>query len=142
MDVLEHEHRRVRRRRELGDQERLDVVRRRAGGEGLLERRRRAPHEVPDRPQGPRNREVVAGADEHPPVRVEVADEAGHERRLADARLACDERGPAPAPRGRVAGVRESRQGSVALEELHASKIDLPRVPAASQIGTGATEVG
>ncbi len=81
--VLEHEHGRPRRELELRDQQRLDVVRRRAGRERLLERRRDAPDEVANRTQRPRNREVVAGADQHPRPGSETLDEPGDERGLA-----------------------------------------------------------
>ncbi len=52
--VLEHEHRRPRRELELRDQQALDLVRRRAGGERLLERRRDASDEVSERAERPR----------------------------------------------------------------------------------------
>ena len=64
--VLEHEHGRPRRERELVEQQAMDLVRRSLCGERLLERRRHAAGEVVDRPERPRDREVVAGADEHP----------------------------------------------------------------------------
>ena len=122
--VLEHEHRRLRRQRELGEQQAVDLVRRRAGGQRLLERRRQRAGEVVDRSERPRDREVVAGADQHPRVVVEIGEEARHERRLADPGLAGDDDDPAVAPRRRVARLRERRQRPFPLEELHGSTID------------------
>ena len=126
--VLEHEHRRPRRELELRDQQRLDVVRRGAGRERLLERRRDAPDEVADRAQRPRDREVVAGAEQHPsPRRPRSRSEPGDERGLADPRLAGDEDDPTIAPRRRLARLGERGQCAVALEQLHRSKIDPAR---------------
>ena len=63
--VLEHEHRRPRRELELRDQQRLDLVRRappRAPPRAPARRSRRGR----GRAQRPRNRQVVAGAEQHP----------------------------------------------------------------------------
>ena len=95
-----------------------------------LERRRDAPDEVADRAERPRDREVVAGAEQHPRAGVEILEEPGDERGLADPGLAGDEHDAALAARGRVARLGERRQCPVALEQLHGSTIDPSRVEA------------
>jgi hypothetical protein len=132
--VLDHEHRRPGRMLQLRDQQRLDLVRRRAGGERLVERRRDAPDEVPNRAERPRNRQVVARAEQHPRTRVQIPYEPGDERGLPDPRLPGDQDETTVAARGRLARLGESGQCTIALEELHRSKIDL--VPA-SKIASG-----
>ena len=107
IDRREHEHRRLRRQLQLREQEALDLVRRGSGGERLLERCRDGPDEVSNRAQRPRNQEVVARAEQHPFPGFEILREPGHERGLADPRLARDEDHPTVAPRRRVARLGE-----------------------------------
>ena len=52
---------RLRRQRELGQQQAVDLVRRRAGGQRLLQRRRQRAGLVVDRAERARDRKVVAG---------------------------------------------------------------------------------
>ena len=87
--VLEHEDSRSRRSLELRQQQRVDVVRWRAGGECLLERRRDGSNEVSKRAERPGDREVVTGADEDSRRVVQIAHEARDQGGLADPRLAC-----------------------------------------------------
>jgi hypothetical protein len=124
VNVLDHEDGRPRRQLELRQQKRLDLVRRRAPGEGLSERRRDAADEVADRPERPRDREVVARPEQGARVEPEVGHEPRDERRLADAGLARDEDDAARPARGRGAGVGERGECVVPFEELHASTID------------------
>ena len=97
VDVLEHEHRRPRRPFQLGDQQALDLVRRGARVEGGLELDRDGADEVTDRAERTRDRQVVAGAEEHSRAGVEITCEARDELRLPDPGLAADE-GDAPLP--------------------------------------------
>src|SRR5215471_14650735 len=74
-----------------------------------------AAHQVAERAQGPRSRQIVAVADKHPAlggqVRAQSLDQAG----LADPRLTNDQRnGPMPAG-GRPHGTSEHRQLGLAL---------------------------
>ena len=75
VDILEHEDRRPGRQLELGYEQRLDVVRRGAGGQGSLECRRHAAREVADRAERPRDGQIVTGAEESPGVAAEPAHE-------------------------------------------------------------------
>ena len=79
-----------------------------------------------DRSERPRNRQVVAAADQHPGVIPEVREEARHERGLADPGLTDDDDQLTVAPRRRPARLRERRQRRFPLEELHGSTIDRP----------------
>ncbi len=71
--VLEHEHRGVRQPLELGDEQRVHLMRRPAGGERLLEGGR---DEIPERAERARDREVVARPEHDPRSRLEIAHEA------------------------------------------------------------------
>ncbi len=126
--VLEHEHGRLRRQRELGQQQAVDLVRRRAGGQRLLQRRRQRAGQVVDRAERPRDREVVAGAEQHARVVIEIGDEAGDERGLADPGLAGHDDDATVAPRCRDPRLREHSQCPFPLQELHASTINAPSV--------------
>src|SRR5262249_3332097 len=75
----------------------------------------------------PRDRKVVARAEEDARVRLEVADEAGHQGGLADSGLARDE-DDAPLPARRLtARLRERAQRVLALEQLHGGTINAVR---------------
>ena len=126
MDVLEHEHGRLRRQGQLGQEEPVNLMWRSVRGERFVERGRHRADEVVDGAQGPRDREVVARADENAGVGLERADEARHERGLADSRLADHDDGAALPPRGRVAGLGQRRERPLTFQELHGSTIDLP----------------
>jgi hypothetical protein len=89
------------------------------GGKSVLQRCRDGSGEVSDRTEWPRNREVVAGAIEHPRPGFEIADEPGDERRLADSRLAGDEDHTTLASRCRKVRLEKRRHCPFALEELH-----------------------
>ena len=129
VDVLEHEHRRPRRPFQLGDQQALDLVRRGARVERGLELDRDGTDEVTDRPQRTRDRQVVAGAEEHSRAGVEIPCEARDELRLPDPGLAADE-GDAPLPPG-CGRPRLGKRGQrpITLEQLHGPKVDLSRGP-------------
>ena len=114
--VLQHENGGVGRKLELLDEQRLDVVRRRPCRERARELRRDASGEVAERAERPRDRKVVARADEHARPRVEPLEEPRDERRLADSRLAVDEDGAALAMLGRSVGVGERRERMPSLE--------------------------
>ena len=122
--VLEHEHGRRGRQLELRDQQRLDVVRGRADGERLDEGRRNVPNEVAERAQRARNREVVAGTEQHSRVVVQILEEPGDERCLADPGLAGDEDDPTGATGCRSSRLGERGQRPISLEELHQSTIN------------------
>ncbi len=107
--VLEHEHGRAGRKLELLHEQGLDLVRRGAGGERARELGRDAASEVPERAERPRDREVVAAADEYPGARLETVEEPPDERRLPDARLAGDEHDAPLTPFG--AGVCRGERG-------------------------------
>ena len=72
VDVLEHEHGRVRRLLELRDKQGLHLVRRRAVRDRLGKGGRNAAGEVAERAERARHREVVAGAREHAGAGAEV----------------------------------------------------------------------
>ena len=79
-----------------------------------------AAHQVAERAKGPRGRQIVAVADQHPAlggqVRAQGLDQAG----LADPRLTHDQRnGPAPVG-GRPHGTGEHRQFGLALQDPRA----------------------
>jgi hypothetical protein len=122
--VLEHEHGRRRRQPQLRQQQAVDLVRGGAARERAPELRPDRVGEVVQRPERPRDREVVAGPDEDARARADVADEARDERRLADPRLARDDDDPPFAAARRVPRRREPRQRALALEQLHAPRID------------------
>jgi hypothetical protein len=124
--VLEHEHGRQRRRLELGEQQRLDLVRRRAPRERLGEQRRDAADEVPDRAERPRDREVVARAEQDAGGRAQPVEDPGDERRLPDSRLTGHEHDAAGAARRARVRLRERRERPVALEEVHGATLERP----------------
>ena len=127
MHVLEEEHGGPGRERELVEQEAVDLVRRRVGGERPLQLLGHAAGEVVDRAERPRDREVVAGADEHPRALLEARDETRHEGGLADPGLADHDDDAAVAPRRRLTRLREPGQCGLTFEELHSRKIDPSR---------------
>jgi len=122
--VLEDEHCGPRRELELFDQEALQIVRGGAVGEGTLERCRDGADQVAQRPEGSRDRQVVAAAEQHPGTRLETADERRYERRLADPRLAGDERYTSISARRLFARSDERGESVVALQQFHGSTID------------------
>jgi hypothetical protein len=124
VDVLEDEHGRSRRQPELGDQQRLDVVRRRTGGQRALERRRDVADQVSNRAERARDREVVAPPEQHLRPAVQVLHEPRHQGRLADPRLSGYENGATGAAGRGLMRLRELGQCPVALEQLHEAKID------------------
>jgi hypothetical protein len=124
VDVLDHEHGGLRARLELGKEQRLDVVRRRTGPERIVERRRGAAGKVAKGTERPRDRKVVARADENTRVVGEIADEALDERGLADAGLPRDENDAAGAGRCGGACRGKRREGLFALQELHGCTIE------------------
>src|SRR5207247_8697052 len=101
----------------------LARVRGRHGVERLLQTCRDAADEIPDRTERPRNREVVAGAEQHPGPCFELPREPGDERGLADPRLAGDEHHSTGALRSSVARLPERSQRLVTLEPLHRTTI-------------------
>ena len=117
---------RLRRQRELGQQQAVDLVRRRAGGQRLLQRRRQRAGQVVDRAERPRDREVVAGAEQYARVGIEIGDEAGDEGGLADPGLAGHDDDATVTPRCRDPRLREHSQCPFPLQELHASTINAP----------------
>jgi hypothetical protein len=132
VQVLDDEHRRPWPQLELRKQQHLDLVRRRPGRERLLERRRDAADQIPDRAERPRDREVVAGAVEDASGGLDAPQERGDERGLADPGLARHE-DDAPVPaRRRVACVRQRGQCSLALEEFHGQRYAALRAELAS----------
>ena len=126
LDILENEDGRVRRPLQLGDQQRLDLVRGGAGGKSRRELSRDRAREVSKRAERPRDRQVVAGADERSRPAVEIVYEPRRESCLADAGLAGDEDHAARAPRGGLASIGQDGECAVALEQFHGSKDKAP----------------
>ena len=127
LDILENEHGRVRRPLQLGDQQGLDLVRGGAGGKSRRELSGDRAREVSKRAERPRDRQVVAGADERSRPSVEIVHEPGRESGLADPGLAGDEDHAARAPRGRLAPIGQDGECAIALEQFHVGRIKLPR---------------
>ena len=123
--VLDHEYGRLRRQRQLRQQQPVDLVRSDVGGERLLERRRDASRKVVDRSQRSRNRQVVARTEEHSGPGLEIAHEALDEGCLADSRLSGDHDDTTVAPRCRIARLGKRGQSAIPLEQLHRPTIDL-----------------
>ena len=119
--VLEHQDGGSRRPLELLDQEVLDLVRRRAGGERLPEAGRDAAREVAERAQRTRDRQVVAGAEQDAGAVLEIVQKPPHQRRLADPRLAADPDGPPSAGRSCSVRLGKRLQRGLTLEQLHAN---------------------
>ena len=117
--VLEEEHGRPGRERELLEQEAMDLVRRGVRGERLLQLLGHASGEVVNRPKRPWDREVVTRADEHPRALLEARDETRHEGGLADPRLTEHDDDAALATRRRVARLGERGQRPLAFQQLH-----------------------
>ena len=80
-----------------------------------------------DRSERPGDREVVAGADEHPGTGLEVGDEPRHECGLADPRLTDDDDDAPVTLRRCSARLRERSECLLALQKLHAVTIDALR---------------
>ena len=97
----------------------MDLVRRGAGGQCLRERRGDAAGEVVDRSEWPRDRKVVAGAEQHACAGLEIGDEPRDEGGLADPGLTRDDDDAAVAPRCCSARLRELSQCPFTFEELH-----------------------
>ena len=133
--VLEYEHGRRGRQLELRDQQRLDVVRGRADGECLDEGRRNVPNEVAERAQRARNREVVAGTEQHSRVVVQILEKPGDERCLADPGLAGDKDDPTGTTGCRSSRLGERGQRPISLEELHQSTINPVRPDGHNLVG-------
>ena len=76
VDVLEGENGRARRQLELLDEQGLDLVRGGSSRERLGERRRDRSREVAERPERPRDREVVAATEQNARAWIETREEA------------------------------------------------------------------
>ena len=128
--VLEHEHRRSRWRsrapRSAGSGCRAAPPRRRAPPRAQVTRLRRDLGTGPA-DAGSRGRRRFRRARGHPASRS--PQEPGHERGLADPRLAADEDDATGAARCRGARPGERRQRLIALEKLHVSTIEPARRP-------------
>jgi hypothetical protein len=118
--VLEHEQRRARRALELRDQQILDVVRGRPGGERVLQLARHIARQVTQGAERARYGQVVARAQQHTRAVVEVLQEVPNERGLADPRLAADAHHPARAARGGGVGLAQRGQRRITLQQVHA----------------------
>jgi hypothetical protein len=90
VDVLEHEHRR-RRRAELGEHRRRDVVRHRPLLDAPPELPVGHPRDVEERPERPWREERIARRPQNPGLRAAVRAEPAKQGRLADAGLTLDE---------------------------------------------------
>ena len=116
VQVLDDDDRRTPSRGDALDR-RGDGVRRPAALERVRERSARLVGGVEERPERPRREERVAGAPEDRRRARLLLAERAHERGLADARLARDERRP-PAPLGgRGEGAAQDLDERIALEE-------------------------
>jgi hypothetical protein len=88
-----------------------------AVGDGAAELGPYAAHQVAERAEGARRREVVAIADEHPALGGQVRTDRLDQARLSDAGLAHDQHhGPAPAG-GSPNGAGQHRQFGVTLQD-------------------------
>ena len=76
-----------------------------------------AAHEVAERPEGPRGREVIAIAHEHPALGGQMGAQGVNQARLPDPRLTVDQHGRAIPAGRRLHGVGQRRQLGLALQD-------------------------
>ena len=94
-----------------------------APSESAVQRARDTAGQVSDRAQWPRNRKIVAGAEQHPRRRAQVGKELPHEPRLADPRFPGDQDDPTLPACCSLSRRVERGQRPISLEQLHGPRL-------------------